>query len=644
MKRSLKMICAGAAAVLMLTAASGANAAAAAESPQNKAYETTDTLFGIGSVSKMFVTAAAMQLADQGLIDRDAPVTDYLPEFTMTDSRYRDITVRMLMNHRSGLMGSYYSNDILLGGRSTVQHDNFLQYLSTERLKAAPGAYGAYCNDGFELLEQIVERVSGERFTDYVENRICKPLGLQQTGTPWNAFQTAEQTPVFRSRTELVPDYCMTIGTGGILATASELCTFGSAFFTGNSVLLSEEAKAEISARADNDIYEDGFGLGWDKVGNPDYDAAGVKVVSKGGDLMFQHAELLIAPDEQISVAVTSAGGSSTSDTQLAMALMDIALEEKGITVTHSAPEILPTQDTVPEEYLKNAGYYLSGGALVQLSFPQSKYMEVECLSDPRQDVLRYLYTGDGSFVEVYGNAAEGKAVQRTDEQTILRFAERDGSLFLTEESISGDSLRGFIHSPAVYSAQKVSENPLSDAVQAAWNERTGKRYYLCSESASSASYTESFVRTVSVQAAGFISDLKITDSNHAETVLQIPSSASRDQTDMEFYTKNGKEYMSLTAMGSVYLAEDAMPDLPSGLTSAELTTGEAVWYNIGSDANRTVKLDIPKNASVFVYDKRDRMIYSSFMKDYGESVPLPANGKIVFIGETGSAVGLQQN
>ena len=68
--------------------------------------DSSDYILNIGSVSKMYVTAAVMQLVDQGKVELDAPVTDYIPDFKLADERYKDITVRMLMNHTSGLMGS----------------------------------------------------------------------------------------------------------------------------------------------------------------------------------------------------------------------------------------------------------------------------------------------------------------------------------------------------------------------------------------------------------------------------------------------------------------------------------------------------------------------------------------------------------
>ena len=60
---------------------------------------TADQIYGVGSVSKVYVTTAVMQLVEQGKVDLDAPVTDYIDDFRMADERYKDITVRMLMDH-----------------------------------------------------------------------------------------------------------------------------------------------------------------------------------------------------------------------------------------------------------------------------------------------------------------------------------------------------------------------------------------------------------------------------------------------------------------------------------------------------------------------------------------------------------------
>lgn len=71
-----------------------------------------NTLFNIGSISKVYVTTAIMLLVDDGKVELDKPVIAYLPEFTMADARHKDITVRMLLNHSSGLPGTTGRNNV----------------------------------------------------------------------------------------------------------------------------------------------------------------------------------------------------------------------------------------------------------------------------------------------------------------------------------------------------------------------------------------------------------------------------------------------------------------------------------------------------------------------------------------------------
>ena len=149
---------------------------------------TKDNMYTIGSTSKMFVTASIMKLVDEGKIDLDKPVKDYVPEFRMKDSRYRKITVRMLLNHSSGLMGSTYLNGFLFNDNDTQAHDSFLKDLREQELKADPGAYSVYSNDSFTLAEIVIEKVSGESFTEYIRKNITEPLGLTHTKTPLDDF------------------------------------------------------------------------------------------------------------------------------------------------------------------------------------------------------------------------------------------------------------------------------------------------------------------------------------------------------------------------------------------------------------------------------------------------------------------------
>ena len=152
------------------------------------AKPTSSTMYGIGSVSKMFVTMAVMQLVDAGEVSLDTPVVTYLPTFRMADPEYAQITVRMLLDHSAGLPGSDYFNTLTTAPNPDYMARQFLAGLATQRLKTTPGSMSVYCNDCFTLAEMVVESVSGEPYAQYVTDELFVPMGMTHSRYPTEAF------------------------------------------------------------------------------------------------------------------------------------------------------------------------------------------------------------------------------------------------------------------------------------------------------------------------------------------------------------------------------------------------------------------------------------------------------------------------
>ena len=626
MKKNIRKIYAGMMMGLAMTMSFGSLSVNAQE---NNKDASSDYILNIGSVSKMYATAAVMQLVEQGKVNLDDPVTEYIPDFKLADERYKDITVRMLMNHTSGLMGTQYGDSFLFGEKSEKYHDTFLKKLEGEKLKADPGAFNCYCNDGFTLLEIIVERVSGKTFTEYMEENICKPLSMENTGSIWN-MDMDRQAPIYiNGNVKLEPEYCTLVGAGGVASNAEEVCTFGSAFFTGNDVLLSEESKKEMAENNKTGGSAETFGLGWDEVEKEDYKKAGVTVLSKGGDTDYQHGSLVVAPDEKISVAVLSSGGGSGINEKMALALMDEALEEQGISVEHPEKEKPELISEVPEDILKYEGLYANTNMTLGISFPNKQYMRVVSVTGEQEFEEQFMYTADNTFVKMSGDVASGNAIVAQPLEA-YSFDEKDG------QTIMLDAYGGY----AIY---KVSEKNVADEVQSAWDERSDVTYYLVSGSASDVSYAQNNhikLRT-SEEAPGFVNGYVMQDEKHADVDFVMPGSISRDMSELRMEEVDGKEFLCLDDLGWKCISEKNIPSFTNDLKSVNLKSGEASWFRIDGVKNETLKLDIPDNASVYVYDKYMNIKYSSKMVGYGDSVPLPEYGMIVFVGETGSTVSI---
>ncbi|ONI48050.1 hypothetical protein AN644_00010 [Candidatus Epulonipiscium fishelsonii] len=233
---------------------------------------TTDTMSPIASVSKMYATAAIMMLVDDGLVNLDEPVTTYIPEFEMADERYKDITVRMLLNHSSGFMGVKTTNTLLYNDNDTSAHDTLLNSLKMQTLKANPGEFSTYCSDGFSLGEIIVERISGLTFTEFIQENISQPLGLTKTKTPQDEFDLSQviPTPTGPHTSDSIQTNAQ-IGTAGMYSTAEEIALFGY-IFTNEELLSQESIDMTMAPEYANGLWhgeEDTFaqyGLGWDDV------------------------------------------------------------------------------------------------------------------------------------------------------------------------------------------------------------------------------------------------------------------------------------------------------------------------------------------------------------------------------------------
>ena len=144
-----------------------------------KKVDPATTLFRIGSVSKLFVWTAVMQLAAQGKLDLDADVNQYLNHFKIPDTYEQPITLKHLMTHSAGFeeyILNLFSNDTL---PPTSLEAVFSEQMPT-RIRP-PGTFSSYSNHGTGIAAYIVEQISGLKWDDYVTQKIFAPLDMQQS-------------------------------------------------------------------------------------------------------------------------------------------------------------------------------------------------------------------------------------------------------------------------------------------------------------------------------------------------------------------------------------------------------------------------------------------------------------------------------
>ena len=186
----------------------------------------------------------------------------------------------------------------------------------------------------------------------------------------------------------------------------------------------------------------------------------------------------------------------------------------------------------------------------------------------------------------------------------------------------------------------------IDKTAQSAWDERNDVTYYLVNGCASSCDYSiENCHITLhtSDAAPGYVNGCVILDETHADYETVMPGTASRDMSNMHIEIYDGKEYLYADEYDYRYISEKHIPLFEEDMTGVDLKTDEASWYKLSGTKDVTLRLDIPDHAAVYVYDQYGNIRYSSHMTDYGNVVPLPENGMIVFIGETGGHIAVSR-
>ena len=141
---------------------------------------TTDSVFQIGSITKVWTATLVMQLVDDGLVDIDVPLVTYLPDFRVLDERITaGVTARHLLNHTSGIGGDFFPDT----GRGDDCVERYVAAMADLAASHPVGATMSYCNAGFVLLGRLIEVVRGQSWDEVIRERLFAPLGLTSAGT-----------------------------------------------------------------------------------------------------------------------------------------------------------------------------------------------------------------------------------------------------------------------------------------------------------------------------------------------------------------------------------------------------------------------------------------------------------------------------
>ncbi|NNH71293.1 serine hydrolase [Nocardia uniformis] len=407
----------------------------------NTGVETTvDSLFQIGSITKVWTATVIMRLVDQGKLDLDAPLIEMLPELRLSDpDTTKRITMRHLLTHTSGIDGDVFTDT----GRGDDCLERYVPELADVMCEPIEAIW-SYCNSGYSLAGRVIEVLTGLTWDAAMREMLFTPLGLEYTVT------LPEEALLHRAAVGHVPgpdgalrraDRWMlprSAGPAGLItARARDLLTFARMHLDdgvapdGRRLLPTELVR---QMRAEQAVLpgigpgeSDSWGLGWFRC-----DWNGHRVFGHDGGTIGQGALLRVLPEHRLAFTILTNGGAIGKVFSELSA--EIATELAGVT----PPEpVVPPADPPPLESGRYIGVYESSdkrceitdtgdglllrfvllGSMGDLGFPEQKMSLVPVADDTfvadydGRGWIRvyFLYADDGTQYVFFG----GRAIRR---------------------------------------------------------------------------------------------------------------------------------------------------------------------------------------------------------------------------------------
>ena len=612
----------------------------------DKAAGTTpgaDTMYGIGSVSKMLAAVAAMKLVDAGKLDLDAPLVRYLPQLGVRYPVYGQVTLRMLLDHASGLPGTTVP-DAVTATYFPGYLQEVLDAVASERPKTTPGLFSVYCNDGFTLVEALVTAATGKTYADYVRDEVLAPLGMDHSAYPVQPFAEGTYAGVYEGD-ELVPQLVVnSFGSGGLFTTPTDLTKLGAMFIGRGELngkrLLNADSVAEMGTDQTVGSFDPvycgrlAYGLGWDTVAQPGLQAVGVLGWSKDGDSDNYHCGFIVAPQAGLVVAVTSVSPLGSGECMdLGERILLHALVDQGTIrrlpkpVKAAAPK---TKPAAPAQLTAMTGYWASSGAV---------FRSTAAAGDPQSLTLAMLAGDD--WVPLY----EGLRL-RVDG----RF-HADGSPDSVSTIAAG--ARRYLVSTEVRGAGHYRESnlvaqklqPLPE-LSAAWKARASHVWLAADGRADATDYSADGGPVLAVgdipglpgyvTVAARMYGNQVVDPSESDTLgsmlLQIPGNGSRTLEDLTAEQHAGEEWMKWGS--SLFRPLDAVPALAAG---ANAVTVDAKSHTEWRSVPATATVTIAGGSAWYLYDAGFAVLDSGTASP--ATVGAPAGSYLALFGAAGAGL-----
>ena len=344
-----------------------------ARDTQKNLPATTDTLFGIGSITKSFVAISILQLAEQGKLSLDDPVGEHLP-FELGDPD-EPIRIRHLLTHSPGFPNLATSTVLIARGLGEdtgipmASAEDFFRFVNGAKGEEdfPPGERFFYNNAAWRMLGAIIQEKSGVPFHQYVTDNVIRRLGMERTTfNVADLFADADHlTPHRKEDGRAVPanfpypnpadnaEFSFLSAAGGISSSVTEMTRYMNMLIEtgrhGEDQLISRRSMREMQTLhiAEPDSYYGTTGYGFGLGITPDF--LGEKLVDHGGSIAVSTAHMAVIPDEKLGVIMMGNGGG--------MSYAPIAESVFAILMGETPEEVIPAL-YIPERMERLTGSY----------------------------------------------------------------------------------------------------------------------------------------------------------------------------------------------------------------------------------------------------------------------------------------------
>ena len=336
------------------------------------------TVYRMGSISKLFTAVAALQLAEAGRLDLDAPVQQALPGFRI-QSRYgaAPITPRQLMTHHAGLPRDLAYR---MWGAATQPLQQRVADVAMESAQSPPGLHLAYSNVGVTVLGAAVEAVAGQPFEALMQQRLFTPLGMGTASFSAAAPAQPEMSRAYRDGRPTDEPALNDVPAGGLNASVLDLAQFMKMVFAGgrspgaSSPVLPPAAVSAMLRPQNAGVPLDlGFhiGLGWmlSTLGGEPIEGAG-PVAHHGGATVNFRSQMILLPEHKLGVIVAAnSAGATPAVNRVAQRALALALQAKaGIRQADPAGDATPDTPWPPERLQALVGDYTTSAGFIHLA------------------------------------------------------------------------------------------------------------------------------------------------------------------------------------------------------------------------------------------------------------------------------------